>query len=134
MMPYEGVIRKRLRLKGHPEIPPYEPTATSEGEAEAQSSEQTAVEGRPTEPEHDDEITPVREKRSEGTASEEEEQRQRKDSGDKQRDKRTEAERRRDEIMTAREEERIRKDASKSYREEVDVRFIFIQTNFTIFG
>lgn len=121
MISYHGVIRKRLRLKGHPEIPPYKETATPSEDA-IPSSEQTAVETPQPDPTEEDEITPVRPKHNTDD-NVENEHNDRSDSHTGKSDTRTAAEQRHDEIMLAREAEHLRKEASKSYSDKLNVRY-----------
>lgn len=125
LISYHGVIRKRLRLKGHPEIPPYKERELLKEDV-TPSSEQTAVEAPLPQHVEDNTITPVRVEPNETDENADNEKAERTSPSAKN-DTRTEAERRHEEILQAREEERLRKEASKSYREKVDVRF---QTNF----
>lgn len=167
MISYDGVIRKRLRLKGHPAIPPYEqqqqPSPTTSDLPPAESNQLAQSETRPTgdtgdtagdavastpapsvqpapfptpvsplqSEKHDkeahdndgaaaaDEVTPVVLQGDAGDAQ------QRDDAGnDTSKDGRTGAERRFDETAIAREKERLQKEATTSYREKVDVRFL----------
>lgn len=125
MLSYEGVIRKRLRLKGHPDIPSFqeelpEPPAlvSSEDPAASRSDDEPAP--APAESKSDgdihqrtDEIQPGR---AEPPAVEGEDE--------IQKDTRTEAEKRHDEVSHQREKERLRKVAGKSYREHVEVSFL----------
>lgn len=147
MLSYDGVIRKRLRLKNHPELPPYpasapepepkeapaaevlptsdvvpqaqevpaqESDADSEADYEAPATDHAPppTEDRPSVPDaaaEESEIAPVK-------------------------DSRTEAQIRHDEIMERRELERMREQASHSYREKVDVRITHKLTQQLVFG
>lgn len=130
MISYEGVIRKRLRLKGHPEIPPYKPPVqnddpgsvhVADNPEEHPSSEHTQQDHQ--QHEDDDEITPVTNSQHDQSPSSSTPVPTATDSADRT-DTRTDAERRHDQIVLLREEQRLRKEASKSYREKVDVRLV----------
>lgn len=124
MISYDGVIRKRLRIKGQPEIPPYEEEETpttipvsadvpsapqrSEGPADGSSS---AFDVDEAQYDDVDEVEPVGGDITDVIG------------GQKVLDKRTEAQKQHDEVMERREKELLRKDASKSYKEQVEVSF-----------
>lgn len=97
---YDDVIRKRLRLKNKPPIAPYEQESPA---STARTEDHVAFE----------DITPVAvtERNS--------------DEAEEQVDTRTEAQRRHDALMGQREKEMMRKEASKSYKERVEVRLLF---------
>lgn len=160
MISYEGVIRKRLRLKGHPEIPPYKPRSPESDappSAVASASGSTPV---PTvnaaiedlagalsgnvpvsvgasadeirtreEGDNPDEITPVNHPKSPGLDDLQQFQdatpspapSEPSNEGVEKRDLRTVAEKRYDDAILEREEGLMRKAASRSYREKVDV-------------
>lgn len=130
MMSYDGVIRKRLRLKGHPEIPPYVAPVDETALAATPSSEQT-VTGPPAHA--DSNLNPgmQNEKSLHPQAREEEggvgvagvvEQGQEPEQEEEEeQDARTEAEKQHEKIMLQREEERIKRESSKSHREKIDV-------------
>lgn len=131
MISYEGVIRKRLRLKRHPEIPPYKPPVQNDDPVHADnpeehpSSEHTHQDHQQHQHHHhdedDDEITPVTNSQHDQSSSSSTPVPT--DSADRA-DTRTDAERRHDQVVLLREEQRLRKEASKSYREKVDVRLV----------
>lgn len=162
MISYEGVIRKRLRLKGHPEIPPYKPQSP---ESDAPPSAAASASGSTPVPRVTGAIEDVGGSLSENpqapTALSSEDIRVRNDGDDLEKnappephetsglnisqqpqdvtrspvpserskgkddehDLRTATEKRYDDIILEREEEQMRKEASRSYREKVDVRF-----------
>lgn len=96
MLSYDGVIRKPLRLKNRPPITPYEerfPVDTSRADGGIY-----------------DEITPTKSAELD------------EDRDERQVDTRTEAQKRHDDVMLQREKESLRREASKSYKERVEVR------------
>lgn len=158
MISYEGVIRKRLRLKGHPEIPPYKPqsvesdappsaTASASGStpvprvAEATEDVRGSLSGNglvPTavsageirnEGDNHEEIIPIDSHETPGLNISQQPQdasrspalREHSKRKDEEHDLRTATEKRYDDIILEREEELMRKEASTSYREKVDV-------------
>lgn len=113
MLSYDGVIRKRLRLKGHPEIPEYctpqsELAAAAEAKAQEETNGATEV-NRPS-----DEVAANVELKGEASADGQ------RAEGEHEVDARTDAQKRHDKVATLREKERLRKLASQSYREKVD--------------
>lgn len=143
MLPYEGVIRKRLRLKGHPEIPQYRDDSAS---AEVPSASAPCAELQPQPPAargegggvEEDEITPVGGGTGKGGESDDDNENEAATKRDDKacvkeeieasaaRDVRTETERRHDDAGLAREKALLRKEASKSYREKVDVCYMLL--------
>lgn len=124
MLSYDGVIRKRLRIKGQPEIPPYEeeeaettvpvsadmPSAYRGNENHADGNGSVA---ETDEAQYDDvdEVEPVQGDVGEVIGAQ------------NVQDTRTEAQKQHDEMLQRREKELLRKAASKSYREHVEVCF-----------
>lgn len=96
MLPYDGVIKKRLQLKGQLPIPPYAPAEIEEGEEGSLRELRPSLPPNP--PDVEAEITSGR-----------------------QEDTRTEAQKKRDQVMLQREKEALRKEAEKSYKERVEV-------------
>lgn len=134
MLPYDGVIRKRLRIKRQPPIPDFVDVA----DAAPTTSASVQPVGVGTSDIHDDvdEIQPAHpvERSTERVVDADDEVPS--EDGDKPdeadeteeghsevADKRTLAERRFDETAAAREEDRLHREATKSYREKVDVSF-----------
>lgn len=171
MLSYEGVIRKRLRLKGHPEIPPYKPqsvesdappsaTASASGStpvprvAEATEDVRGSLSGNglvPTavsaeeirvrnEGDNPEEITPLNSHETPGPNISQQPQdvtrspvpSENSKRKDEEHDLRTATEKRYDDIILEREEELMRKEASRSYREKVDVRLCSLYSGFVI--
>lgn len=117
MLSYDGIIRKRLRLKGHPDIPPFQENTTDSAMLSAENLSGVAAEEVT---EHhssplDSEIQPA------GAQSRGGEQRESKEDGQNIHDTRTEAQKGHDEVSQKREKERLSKIAGKSYREHIDV-------------
>lgn len=126
MLSYEGVIRKRLRIKGHPEIPPYErgedkatilASADIEPDAprsEARPADEGAVDADDAQYDDVDEVEPAVDNIAEVIGVQE------------VKDKRTEAQKQHDEILQKRETELLRKAAAKSHKEQVEVCCAFL--------
>ncbi|CDF35697.1 FAM32A-like [Chondrus crispus] len=120
MLSYEGVIRKRLRIKGHPEIPPYErgeekatifASADIEPDApqsEARPADERAVDADEAQYDDVDEVEPAVGNLADVIGVQE------------VKDKRTEAQKQHDEILQKRETELLRKAATKSHKEQVE--------------
>lgn len=123
MLSYEGIIRKRLHLKGHPEIPAYHDESPESAMLSAENlsgigAGETAE--NPTSP-VESEIQPGGSQSRDEDQQGVEEGRMNDDSRDK--DTRTGAEVRHDETGQQREKERLSKIAGKSYREHIDVSY-----------
>eukprot|EP00177_Eucheuma_denticulatum_P000880 GFKZ01001597.1.p2 GENE.GFKZ01001597.1~~GFKZ01001597.1.p2 ORF type:complete len:114 (+),score=13.69 GFKZ01001597.1:103-444(+) len=91
MLSYDGVIRKRLQLKGHPPIPPYSPQPDPEPQPPVQNPP-SAPTPSPTSPPSQSAL----------------------------RDSRTDAQKRYDEVLQQRENERLRREAQTSYKDHVE--------------
>lgn len=125
MLSYDGVIRKRLRIKGQREIPPYEEeeaettVPVSTGVPSAYHGNENHADGNGSVAETDeaqyddvDEIEPVQGDVGEVIGAQ------------NVQDTRTEAQKQHDEMLQHREKEPLRRAASKSYREQVEVCFL----------
>lgn len=120
MISYDGVIRKRLRIKGHPEIPPYEPAESTavvpvsadipqpSSHGGARQSDESAFDADEAQYDEVDDVEPAGSLA--GVIGAREVQ-----------DNRTEAQRKHDEMLKKREKELLTKAATKSYKEQVEV-------------
>ena len=114
MINYDNVIRKRLRLKRHPEIAPHPERVSEDRHIEenhqllGDATVEKPIEDNESGAEQQDRLSP------ENTTTERSKEKQ-------QIDPRTEAEKKFDQVAVEREEERMRNEASKSYRARIDV-------------
>lgn len=117
MINYDHVIRKRLRLKGHPEIAPH-PERVSE-DRHIEENHQLVGDATVEKPVEDNDSGAEQQEKlsAEDTPAEGVKEKQ-------QADTRTEAEKKFDQVAADREEERMRNEASKSYRSRIDVSYI----------